>query len=49
MVAISWIRLLVSLALVEAERNSESFALAHGCLEMCTFAMALVGNEGGCC
>lgn len=42
MVAISWIRLRVSLALVELERSSESFALAHGWFEMWTLDMLAV-------
>lgn len=46
MVAISWIKLLVSLALVELERSSESFAFAHGWLEMCTLDMVTVRFRG---
>lgn len=41
-VVISWMRVRVSLALVEAERSWLSLARRHGCEEMWMFAMVVV-------
>ena len=40
--AISLTSVLVSRALVDFDRNWESFARRHGCLEMCTLAGSVV-------
>ena len=46
MVPISWIRVLVSRALVACERSWESLACRHGCREMFAFGGTMLVVEG---